>query len=74
MTDPLDVAAVDVLGIRDLCGIALQSPYGLPPRNAAAPPPTPRPGTRPCGNGRDGEDGDNQRQAYIDRLAFLCNA
>ena len=47
MTDPLDVTAVDVLGKRELCGVALRSPYGLPPRNAAAPPPTPRPGTRP---------------------------
>lgn len=28
-------------------GVALQSPYGLLPRNAAAPSPTPRPGTRP---------------------------
>ena len=48
MTDPLDVAAVDVLGKRDLYGVALRSPYGLPPRNAAAPPLTPRPGTRPA--------------------------
>ncbi len=29
-------AAVDDLGKRDLRGVALRSPYGLPPRNAAA--------------------------------------
>ena len=39
--------AVDDLGKRDFRGVALRSAYGLPPRNAAAPPPTPRPGTRP---------------------------
>src|SRR5947208_12876203 len=33
------------LGEKGLRGVALQSPYGLLPRNAAAPPPTPHPGT-----------------------------
>ncbi|MBU2583537.1 MAG: response regulator [Alphaproteobacteria bacterium] len=32
---------------REAASNALRSPSGLPPRNAAAPPPTPRPGTRP---------------------------
>ena len=38
-------AAVDALGKRLHAALLSGRPTGLPPRNAAAPPPTPRPGT-----------------------------